>query len=52
MLSVNSKADNLLALSIQLITNDQLEFLFQVSMKAEIDQLIARFRELKSGTRY
>lgn len=49
MLSVNSKADYLLALTIQLITNDQLEFLFQASMKAEIDQLIAWFREMKSG---
>jgi hypothetical protein len=48
-LSVNPKDENLLALSIRMLTDDQLEFLFQASMKAEIDQLIALFRKLKSG---
>ena len=47
-LSVSKKDNNLLALSIQLLTNDRLEFLFQVSMKAEIDQLLEQYRKLTS----
>jgi len=48
-LSVSPTDNNLLALSIQLTTNDSLEFLFQVSMQAEINQLLKQFRKLKSG---
>jgi len=47
-LSVSQKDDNLLALSIQLTTNDRLEFLFQTSMQTEIDQLLKQFGELTS----
>jgi len=48
-LSANQKDDNLLVLSIQLITDERLEFLFQISMQAEIDQLLEQFRELTLG---
>jgi hypothetical protein len=48
-LTLSAKDDNLLALSIQLPENERLEYLFQVSMKAELDQLLDRFRELTSG---
>jgi hypothetical protein len=48
-LSMNPKDENLLALSIQLITNDQLEFLFQIALKEDLDQLLEQFRKLKSG---
>jgi hypothetical protein len=43
-LSVNQKDDNLLTLSIQLVTDERLEFLFQISMRAEIDQLWSSLR--------
>jgi hypothetical protein len=46
-LSVSQKDNNLLALSIYMLTNDHLEFLFQNSMKSEIDQLLKQFRKLK-----
>jgi len=49
VLSANQKDDNLLALSIQLITGERLEFLFQISLQAEIDQLLKQFRELTLG---
>jgi hypothetical protein len=45
-LAVNQKDDTLLALSIHLRTNEQLEFLFQASMQAEIDQLLEQFEKL------
>jgi hypothetical protein len=48
-LTLNTKDDNLLTLSIQLPENEQFEYLFQVSMKVEVDQLLDRFRELTSG---
>ena len=49
-LSVNPKGDNLLALSIQLITNDWLEFLFQDSMQAELDQLLEQFKHFTQSS--
>jgi hypothetical protein len=45
-LSVSEKAENLLALTVQLPENTWFEFLYQVSAKEEIDQLLDRFREL------
>ena len=48
-LSVSTKNDNLLALSIQLPENERLEYLFQASMKEEVDQLLDRFGELTLG---
>ena len=47
-LSLSAKDDDLLALSIQLPENERLEYLFQVSMKKEVDQLLDRFKGLKS----
>jgi hypothetical protein len=49
-LSLSAKDDNLLALSIQLPENERLEYLFQVSMKDEVDQLLGRFRELTQSS--
>jgi len=49
-LSASQKDNNLLALSIQLLTNERLEFLFQVSMQAEIDQLLEQFRKLTQSS--
>ena len=48
-LTLSAKDDNLLALSIQLPENECLEYLFKVSMKAELDQLLDRFKGLTSG---
>ena len=48
-LSLNVKDDNLLALSIQVRSSNCFEYLFQVSMKEEVDQLLDQVRELTSG---
>ncbi len=48
-LSLSAKDDNLLALSIQLPENERLEYLFQVSMKEKVDQLLDQFKGLTSG---
>ncbi len=45
-LSVRVKNDDLLALSVQLVTNEQFERLFQASMKNEVAQLRVQFDEL------
>jgi hypothetical protein len=47
-LSMSEKADNLLVLIAKLPENTGFEFLFQVSAKEEIKQLLDRFRELNS----
>jgi hypothetical protein len=48
-LSVNPKDENLLTLSIRMLTDGQLEFLFQAALKEEFDQLVEQFRDLKSA---
>lgn len=50
-LSLSEKDNNLLELLIQLPENIQLELLFQVSARGEINQLMDRFKELPRGDR-
>lgn len=45
-LSSSEKADNLLVLTVQLPENTGFEFLFQISARGEINQLLSRFKEL------
>jgi hypothetical protein len=45
-LSLNTTEDGSLALSIHLSENECLEYLFQTSLKGEVDQLVERFNEL------
>ena len=45
-LRLDEKESNLLALSIHLPENERLEFLFQVSARNEIEQMLQRFKEL------
>jgi hypothetical protein len=45
-LSLSPKDGSLLVFSIQLLSGDHLEYLFQTSAKREIDQLLERFGEL------
>lgn len=47
-LTLNRKDNDLLALSIQLPEGTRLEYLFQSSAKQELDQLLERFKELKT----
>lgn len=44
--SMNKRNGTLLALSIQLLTNESFECLFEASMENEVDQLLARIQEL------
>jgi len=46
-LSLSRNDDNLLIVSPKLPENEHLEYLFQISMKEEINLLLERFRELK-----
>jgi hypothetical protein len=48
-LSLSEIDNNLLVLLIQLPENIQLELLFQVSARGEINQLMNRFKELTTG---
>lgn len=45
-LSIREKANHKLVLNVQLPENTCFEFLFQVSAKEEINQLLDQFREL------
>jgi len=49
-LSLSRNDDNLLILSPKLPENEHLEYLFQISMKEEINLLLERFKELKVST--
>ena len=51
-LSMSRKEDNLLALSIQLVTDEHFECLFEASMKDEVDQLIHGYRKKNEGINY
>jgi len=46
-LTLSRKDDNLLTLSPQFPENEHLKYLFQISMKEEVDQLLERFKEVK-----
>jgi hypothetical protein len=47
-LSLSWQDKNLLMLSIQLPENESLELLYQASVEEEVNQLLSKFRELKT----
>ncbi len=48
-LSLSEKGNNLLVLSVQLPESERFELLFQASAKPDVDQLLARHRELAAA---